>query len=83
MPLGPALRRQRQAEFKASLVYRASSRTARLHREIPSKNKKLIFDITEVEIEVAQLGQVIVLICVTIVSSMSCRSQGGLFMREI
>jgi hypothetical protein len=31
MPLIPALRRQRQAisEFKASLVYRVSSRTAR------------------------------------------------------
>ena len=40
-PLIPAIRRQRQAdlcEFKANLVYRASSRTIGLHREILSQN---------------------------------------------
>ena len=44
-PLIPALRRQRQAdlcEFKASLVYRASSRTGSkaIQRNPVSKNKK-------------------------------------------
>jgi hypothetical protein len=44
MPLIPALRRQRQAdlcEFKVSLVYRMSSRTARAtHRNSLSQNKQ-------------------------------------------
>ena len=44
MPLFPALRRQRQVdlfEFEASLVYRASSRTARTTQRHPvSKNKQ-------------------------------------------
>jgi hypothetical protein len=39
-PLIPALGRQRQAEFEASLVYRVSSRTARaIQRNPVSKNK--------------------------------------------
>jgi hypothetical protein len=44
MPLIPALRKQRQAdlcEFKASLVYRASFRTAWQHRELLLKKKKI------------------------------------------
>jgi hypothetical protein len=44
MPLIQALRRQRQAdlcEFKASLVYKVSSRTARVTQRKPvSKNQK-------------------------------------------
>jgi hypothetical protein len=41
MPLIPALGRQRQVDFEASLVYRVSSRTARATQRIPvSKNKK-------------------------------------------
>jgi hypothetical protein len=45
MPLGPALRKQRQAdlcEFKGSLIYRVSSRTARAvtQRNPVSKKKK-------------------------------------------
>ena len=45
MPLAPALGRQRQAdlrEFRASLVYRVSSRTARsvTQRTLSQKNKK-------------------------------------------
>jgi hypothetical protein len=43
MPLIPAFRRQRQVdlcEFKASLVYRASSRTARATQRNPVSKKK-------------------------------------------
>jgi hypothetical protein len=42
MSLIPALGRQRQAisEFKASLVYKVSSRTARAQRNPVSKNQK-------------------------------------------
>ena len=41
MPLVPALGRQRHCEFKASLVYRASSRTARAAQRNPVwKTKK-------------------------------------------
>ena len=43
MPLIPALRRQRQAdlcEFKASLVYRDSSRTVRAVTERPCLQKQ-------------------------------------------
>jgi hypothetical protein len=40
MPLIPELGRQRQAEFKASLVYKVSSRTARpIQRNPVLKNK--------------------------------------------
>jgi hypothetical protein len=40
-PLIPALGRQRQPEFEASLVYKVSSRTARATQRNPvSKNKK-------------------------------------------
>ena len=35
IPLIPALRRQRQVEFKASLIYRASSRTGSKATEKP------------------------------------------------
>jgi hypothetical protein len=45
MPLIPALGRQRQEdlfEFEASLVFRASSRTARLHRVLKIQKKKKI-----------------------------------------
>jgi hypothetical protein len=42
MPLIPALGRQKQAnsEFKASLVYRVSSRTARATQRNPVSEKK-------------------------------------------
>jgi hypothetical protein len=41
VPLIPALGRQRQVNFEASLVYRVSSRTARaIQRNPVSKNKK-------------------------------------------
>jgi hypothetical protein len=41
MPLIPALGRQRISEFKASLVYRVSSRTARAtQRNLAWKKKK-------------------------------------------
>jgi len=41
MPLIPALGRQRQADFKASVVYKLSSRTARaIQRNPVSKNQK-------------------------------------------
>jgi hypothetical protein len=41
MPLIPALRKQMLSEFKTSLTYRASSRTARAtQRNLVSKNKK-------------------------------------------
>jgi hypothetical protein len=41
MPLIPALRRQRQAisEFEASLVYKVSSRTARVIQRNPVSKK--------------------------------------------
>ena len=40
MPLIPELGRQRQAEFKASLVYKVSSRTARGNPVSKSKQTK-------------------------------------------
>jgi hypothetical protein len=39
MPLNPSLGRQRQVEFKASLVYRVSSRTARVTQRNPVSKK--------------------------------------------
>jgi hypothetical protein len=40
MPFIPALRRQRQAEFEASLVYRVRSKTARAIQRNPILGKK-------------------------------------------
>jgi hypothetical protein len=45
MPLIPALRRKKQAdlrEFKASLIYRASSRTAKATLKNPVSKTKII-----------------------------------------